>query len=131
PSAGSGAPPAADVAWTAAQAERLTATGEHRAAARLWRRTGEELARRHGEDHPRVFECRLRAARAHVPLGETDRALRLLRGLLRDRARADGPEHPAVRDLEREIARLSAEAPGATGPASAPDRPRPTPSRGR
>jgi hypothetical protein len=100
-----------DVDGSAEQAERLLAAGEFRAAARQWRQLADHHARQHGDAHPLVFDYRLRAARAHVPLGERDRALRQLNLLLRDRIRADGPEHPAVRDLRQEIARLSEESP--------------------
>lgn len=95
-----------DVDKEAAHAEQLFAAGEFRAAARQWRRLAELHAQRHGPDHPLVFECRLRAARAHVPLGEVGRALRQLNTLLRDRIRVDGPEHTAVLELRQEIARL-------------------------
>jgi hypothetical protein len=101
--------PDLDVDQAAEQAERLLADGEFRAAARQWRRLADHLARQHGDAHPLVFDYRLRAARAHVPLGEHDRALRQLNQLLHDRIRADGPEHPAVLDLRQEIARLSIE----------------------
>jgi hypothetical protein len=103
--------PDLDVDQAAEQAERLLAAGHFRAAARQWRQLASHHARQHGDDHPLVFDCRLRAARAHVPLGEHDRALRQLNLLLRDQIRADGPEHPAVLDLRQEIARLSEEEP--------------------
>lgn len=94
-----------------AEAERLHAAGEFRAAARSWRRLAKQLAQQHGEQHPLVFDCQVRAARAHLPLGEHDRALRLLETLLQQRIRADGPEHPAVTDLQQEITRLRTEYP--------------------
>lgn len=93
------------------EAERLHAAGQFRAAARSWRRVADQLAQQHGEAHPTVFECRVRAARAHLPLGEHDRALRLLEILLQQRIRTDGPEHPDVTDLRQEITRLRAEYP--------------------
>nr|WP_240939704.1 serine/threonine-protein kinase [Planosporangium flavigriseum] len=99
--------PDLDVDQASEQAEQLVADGKFRAAARLWRRLAEHHARQHGDTHPLVFDCRLRAARAHLPLGEHDRALRQLNQLLHDRIRADGPEHPAVLELRQEIARLS------------------------
>ncbi|HEX6498461.1 MAG TPA: serine/threonine-protein kinase [Micromonosporaceae bacterium] len=103
------AQPVSDVDAAAERAERLFSDGEFRAAARQWRLLADDLARQHGDEHPLVFDYRLRAARAHVPLGEHDRALRQLNRLLRDRIGADGPEHPAVLDLRQEIARLNAE----------------------
>lgn len=96
-----------DVGQAAEQAERLHAAGQFRAAARTWRRLATHYAQRHGDDHPLVFDYRLRAARAHVPLGEHDRALRQLNALLRDRTRADGHEHPSVLQLQNEIEELS------------------------
>ncbi len=95
-----------DAGDVAHQAEQMHTAGQFRAAARQWRRLADHHARLHGNDHPMVFDSRLRAARAHVPLGERDRALRQLTMLLEDRVRADGPEHPAVLDLRREIERL-------------------------
>ncbi|MER7472750.1 serine/threonine-protein kinase [Micromonospora sp. NPDC000018] len=98
-----------DVEQAARQAEQSFAAGNFRAAARTWRRLADYHAQRHGDDHPLVFDLRLRAARAHMPLGEHDRALRQLNALLRDRIRTDGPEHPAVLDLRQEIEDLSKE----------------------
>lgn len=98
-----------NVEQTVKDAEQLHAAGEFRAAARQWRRLADQHARQHGDDDPLVFDLRLRAARAHVRLGEHDRALRQLTTLLRGRVRVDGPEHPAVRDLRQEIERLSEE----------------------
>jgi hypothetical protein len=95
-----------DVDDAVALAEQLFAAGEFRAAARQWRRLADHHERQHGPDHRLVFECRLRAARAHVPLGERDRALRQLHTLMRDRIRIDGPEHEAVLALQQEIAQL-------------------------
>jgi hypothetical protein len=100
-----------DADHAAEQAERLMAAGEFRAAARQWRRLADHHSRRHGDDHPLVFDCRLRAALAHARLGEHDRALRLLNHLLDDRIRVHGPDHPAVLDMRREIARLTEEVP--------------------
>ncbi|MEV7229779.1 serine/threonine-protein kinase [Polymorphospora sp. NPDC051019] len=96
-----------DVELTAAHAERLQAAGEHRAAARHWRRLAEHHARQYGDEDPRVFDYRARAARTHVALGERSRALRQLQTILDDRLPVDGPDHPAVLDLRTEIARLS------------------------
>ncbi|MEU8082572.1 protein kinase [Micromonospora sp. NPDC049101] len=96
-----------DVERTAEQADQLHAAGEFRAAARQWRRLAEHQTERRGADDPLVFEFRLRAARAHVPLGEHDRALRQLNLLLRDRIHADGSRHAAVLDLQQEIEQLS------------------------
>jgi hypothetical protein len=95
----------------AAEAERLYAAGEFRAAARQWRLLAEQVAQQHGESHPTVFDCRLRAARAHLPLGEPDRALRLLDRLLQQHTKFHGPEHPPVAQLRQEIAELRAEHP--------------------
>ncbi|MER7420724.1 serine/threonine-protein kinase [Micromonospora peucetia] len=100
-----------DVEHAAKQAEQLQAAGEFRAAARQWRQLADRHARRHGDDHPLVFDLLLRAARAHVPLGEHDRALRQLNALLKDRTRVDGPEHAAVLELRQEIERLSRDRP--------------------
>ncbi|WP_307857738.1 protein kinase [Micromonospora sp. C97] len=100
-----------DVERTAAQAEQSHAAGEFRAAARLWRQLADHLARQRSSDDPSVFEFRLRAARAHVPLGEHDRAMRQLNLLLQDRIRADGPGHAAVLDLQQEIKRLGKQRP--------------------
>ncbi|MEJ3745571.1 serine/threonine-protein kinase [Actinomycetes bacterium KLBMP 9797] len=97
-------------------AEQLQAAGEFRAAARQWRRIAEDRARRHGDDDAMVFDLQRRAALAHVPLGEHDRALRQLNSLLQSRIRADGPEHPAVVDLRQEIARLSRERTDSSSP---------------
>lgn len=88
-------------------AEQIHAAGQFRAAARQWRRLAEELARQRGDDDPLVFDLRRRAARAHVDLGEPERALRQLDSLLQRRIQADGPEHTAVLDLRQEIAQLS------------------------
>ncbi|MEU5725000.1 serine/threonine-protein kinase [Micromonospora sp. NPDC047738] len=95
-----------DVEQAAKQAEQLHVAGEFRAAAREWRRLASELAQRHGEDHRLVFDFRLRAARAHVPLGEHERALRQLNVLLEDRVRLVGPEHATVMELRQEIERI-------------------------
>ncbi|MFG2044516.1 protein kinase [Dactylosporangium sp. NPDC048998] len=92
----------------ASEAERLFAAGEFRAAARRWRQLADQHEQRHGPAHPRVYEWRLLAARAHVPLGEHDRALRQLDVLLQERVRTDGPEHPAVLELRQEIAQVRA-----------------------
>ncbi|WP_229403581.1 serine/threonine-protein kinase [Micromonospora okii] len=106
---------------TAGEADRLHAAGEFRAAARLWRQLAERHARQHGGEDGVVFGLRLRAARAHVKLGEHSRALRLLQELLQSRVRADGPAHPEVLGLREEIARLTEKQ-----PPSSP-LPRPTP----
>lgn len=98
-----------DAERAAQQAEHLHAAGEFRAAARQWRRLADYHARRHGDDHPLVFDFRLRAARAHLPLGEHGRALRQFNMLLQDLVRVNGPEHPAVLELQEEIERLSRE----------------------
>ncbi|MEK8106504.1 hypothetical protein NKG94_17030 [Micromonospora sp. M12] len=103
--------PELDVERTAEQANQLHAAGEFRAAARQWRRLAEHQTERRGADDPLVFEFRLRAARAHVPLGEHDRALRQLNLLLQDRIHADGPRHAAVLDLQQEIEQLSKQRP--------------------
>lgn len=100
-----------DPAQGVAQADRLYAAGHFRAAARQWRRLAEQHAQRYGDDDPLVFDLRLRAARAHVRLGEHDRALRQLQTLLRNRIQVDGPEHAAVLELRQEIERLSRERP--------------------
>jgi hypothetical protein len=92
----------------AAEAEQLFADGEFRAAARCWRQLADRHAQRLGRDHPQVFDWRLRAARAHLSLGEHDRALRQLDLLLADRVRVDGPEHPTALELRQEIATLRA-----------------------
>ncbi len=102
-----GSPVGLDLEQSVKQAEQLHAAGEFRAAARRWRQLAEQQARLHGDDHPLVFDFRLRAARAHVPLGEYDRALRQLDVLLQDRIRVDGPEHAVVVELREEIAQLS------------------------
>ncbi len=113
-----------DVEQTMNHAEQLYAAGEFRAAARQWRQLAERLAGQRGDD-PLVFDLRLRAARAHVALGEHDRALRYLRMLLQERVDADGAEHAAVRELRQEIELLSRER-------SAPHQPpRSTPDAGR
>jgi serine/threonine protein kinase len=96
-----------DVSRAEEQAELLYAAGEFRAAARLWRQLAECYARRHGDEHPQVFDCRLRAALAHIPLGERDRARRQLNHLLEDQIRLHGPEHSAVIQVRQEIARLT------------------------
>lgn len=100
-----------DVDRAAAAAERLNEAGQFRAAARGWRQLADQLAQQHGDHHPAVFDYRVRAARAHLPLGEHDRALRLLDTLLQQRIRQDGVKHAAVTDLRQEIARLRAEYP--------------------
>ncbi|MFY1670222.1 protein kinase domain-containing protein [Plantactinospora sp. WMMB334] len=100
-----------DAEPSVADGERLYAAGEFRAAARHWRQLADRQAEQRGEDDPLVFDLRLRAARAHVALGEHDRAARQLQSLLQDRIRVDGPEHPAVRELRQEIARLSSDRP--------------------
>ena len=94
---------------TTSHAEQLYAAGEFRAAARQWRQLAEQLARQRGDDDPLVFDLRLRAARAHVALGEHDRALRHLSTLLQQRVHADGAEHAAVQELRQEIELLSRE----------------------
>ncbi|MFC8850657.1 MULTISPECIES: protein kinase [unclassified Micromonospora] len=99
--------PEADVKLTATEADRLHAAGEFRAAVRLWRRLADQRAEQHGDDDPVAFDLRLRAARAHVALGEHSRALRQLQALLDSRVRAAGPEHPEVLGLRQEIARLT------------------------
>lgn len=96
-----------DVERTAEQAEQLHIAGEFRAAARQWRQLADHQAQRRGGGDPLVFEFRLRAARAHVPLGEHDRALRQLNLLLQERIRMDGPRHAAVLDLQQEIEQLT------------------------
>ncbi|MFI7609303.1 protein kinase [Micromonospora sp. NPDC049366] len=98
---------ALDVEQLAREVGEFQAAGEYRAAARLWRQLADYYARRHGDDDQRVFDFRLHAARAHVPLGEHDRALRQLNLLLQDRLRVDGPRHTAVLQLRREIEQLS------------------------
>ncbi|WP_225852069.1 serine/threonine-protein kinase [Micromonospora sp. AMSO12t] len=100
-----------DLEQASKQAEQLQAAGEFRAAARQWRQLADHHARSHGDSHPLVFDLRLRAARAHVPLGEHDRALRQLKSLMHSRAQVDGPEHFAVVELRQEIERLSKERP--------------------
>ncbi|WP_328375742.1 serine/threonine-protein kinase [Micromonospora zamorensis] len=100
-----------DIERTAEQAEQLHTAGEFRAAARKWRQLADHLAQRQGAHDPLVFEFQLRAARAHVPLGEHDRALRHLNQLLKERIRADGPRHAAVLDLQQEIEQLSKQRP--------------------
>jgi eukaryotic-like serine/threonine-protein kinase len=97
------------------QAERLAATGQSRAAARLWRQLADERAAQYGDEDDQGLNYRLRALRLHVGLGERDRALRQLRTLLHQRIEVHGPEHPAVLAIQREIAQLSEDAsePGA------------------
>ncbi|WP_233606637.1 serine/threonine-protein kinase [Micromonospora sp. Llam0] len=104
------------------RADQLYAAGEYRAAARKWRQLADEHARRHGDDDPVVFDLRLRAARAHLPLGEPDRAVRQMNLLLERRTRVDGQEHAVVVQLRQEIASLSSErrAPSPEG-SSTPD----------
>ncbi|MEV0733164.1 serine/threonine-protein kinase [Polymorphospora sp. NPDC050346] len=97
-------------------AERLHAAGEFRAAARQWRQVADQRALQYGDDDLKVFDLRRQAARAHLSLGERDRALRQLNVLLRDRIRVDGPEHATVQSLRQEIARLSAEPPSQRHP---------------
>ncbi|ASW55535.1 serine/threonine protein kinase [Plantactinospora sp. KBS50] len=111
----------ADGERAVAEAERLEAVGEFRAAARQWRRLASSHASRHGADQPAVFDFRLRAARVHVRLGEHDRAIRQLEALLRDRTELDGPEHPAVRAVRAEIARLTAGRPRSAPRSAGPD----------
>ncbi|MFF4810995.1 serine/threonine-protein kinase [Micromonospora chersina] len=89
------------------QAEQLEAAGEYRAAAREWRRLAHHIAQQRGDDHPMVFTFLERAARAHIPLGEHDRAMRQLSKLLEDRLRVNGSDHVAVMELRRQIAQLS------------------------
>jgi hypothetical protein len=89
-----------------AEAERLFTSGQTRAAARMWRELAEERARQHGDEDRQVFDWRLRTARAHVHLGESDRALRLLDSLLVQRIDVDGPDHSTVHQLRQEIAEL-------------------------
>ncbi|MFF3853726.1 protein kinase [Micromonospora sp. NPDC002575] len=98
---------ALDLELTAREADRLHSTGEFRAAARLWRRLADQHAEQHGDADPVVFGLRLRAARAHVALGERSRALRQLQALLDGRVRVDGPDHPGVLGLRQEIAGLT------------------------
>lgn len=106
---------------TAKRAEEWETAGKWRAAAREWRQLADEHAQRHGDDDPAVLDFRHRAVLTHVPLGELDRALRLLDALLQDRIRVQGPDHPAVRELRREIERLSAsEPPDRTDPPRRP-----------
>ncbi|WP_326557192.1 serine/threonine-protein kinase [Micromonospora sp. NBC_01796] len=108
PAATPPAPPAKpDAEWAANQAEQSEAAGSFRAAARQWRQVAEQHARLHGDDHPLVFDARRRAALAHLPLGEPNRALRQLNVLLNDMIRVNGPEYAKVLDLRREIERLS------------------------
>lgn len=113
-----------DVGHGERQAEQFEAAGEYRAAAREWRRLASHIAQRRGDDHPLVFEFLRHAARAHIPLGEHDRALRQLSRLLQDRVRIDGPDHEAVAELRREIAQLSS-----TRPTPPPSRRAPDPGR--
>jgi hypothetical protein len=96
-----------DSTLTADEAERLYAEGKYRAAARCWRALADQHEERHGADHPAVIDWRLKAARAHVPLGEVDRAVRQLKSLLRQRVRVDGADHPAALELRAEIGRLT------------------------
>jgi hypothetical protein len=84
-------------------ADVLLDAGELRAAARQYRALARNLAERHGPDADQVLECRLRAARTHVMLGETERARIQLVDLLRDQVRINGSDHPAAQNLNREI----------------------------
>ncbi|WP_262016040.1 serine/threonine-protein kinase [Micromonospora sp. Mcm103] len=88
------------------QAERLQETGEHRAAARAWRQLADDVAQRHGDGHELVLDFRRRAALAHVPLGEHDRARRQLEKLLQDRLRVAASDDAIVAELRQEIAQL-------------------------
>ncbi|PTA42485.1 serine/threonine-protein kinase [Micromonospora sp. RP3T] len=88
-------------------AERLQAAGEHRAAARAWRQLADDVAQRNSDGHELVFDFRRRAALAHVPLGEHDRAHRQLNKLLEDRLRIAASDDSVVAELRREIAQLS------------------------
>lgn len=106
------------------RAEQLEAAGEHRAAARQWRHLATHVAQQRGDDHSLVFRFRERAARAHIPLGELDRAVRQLTKLLQDRLRVNGSDHEAVAELRRQIAQLSD-----THPTPPPPRQTPGPSR--
>ncbi|MEV6692195.1 serine/threonine-protein kinase [Micromonospora sp. NPDC051196] len=106
PSPTTGMPTTLDLQHSVQQAEHLHAAGEFRAAARRWRQLAEQHERLYGEGHPVVFDLRLRAARAHIPLGEHDRTLRQLDVLLQERLRAAGPEQAVVRELRQEIAHL-------------------------
>jgi len=90
----------------AVYASTLHQVGKYRAAARQWRYLERLYVERDGADSPQVFDCRLHAARAHVALGEADRALTQLSALLQDRERTEGPEHRAVLELRQEIARV-------------------------
>ncbi|WP_433533002.1 protein kinase domain-containing protein [Micromonospora sp. CA-263727] len=117
--------PEPDVEQTLHDAEQLHAAGEFRAAARQWRQLAEKLARQRGDHDPVVLDLRVRAARAHVALGEKDRALRQLRSLLEERVRVDGPEHATVRELRQEIERLDTDRPATPHP------PRRAPDAGR
>jgi len=103
--------PGPDPDHAASEAERLFLAGEFRAAARGWRQVGDHRAQQYGPDHALVFESRLRVARAHLALGEVDRALRQLDLLLQDRVRVDGPDHPATRELRQEVDSLRAATP--------------------
>ncbi|MGX7672193.1 protein kinase domain-containing protein [Plantactinospora sp. DSM 117369] len=114
-----------DVEPGALYAEQLYAAGEFRAAARRWRQLAAHLAERDGDDEPRVFDFLLRAARAHVALGEYDRASRQFQKLLQDRIRIDGPEHAAVLELRQEIEQLR------SGRPASPPPPRSTPDGSR
>jgi hypothetical protein len=109
PTAATGGQAEFDVALSTAHGDRLYDAGEFRAAARHWRQLADRHARLHGDDDPLVFDLRGRAARAHVALGEYDRALRQLQSLLQDRVRVDGPQHVAVLDLRQEIAGLNSD----------------------
>ncbi|MER7169192.1 serine/threonine-protein kinase [Micromonospora sp. NPDC000207] len=106
PSTPAGPPPPLDPAQLVAEAEHLEATGKYRAAARQWRHLAHEHAHLHGEDDTTVFDFRVRAARAHLPLGEHDRALRQFTTLLESRIRSHGPEDARAGTLRREIANL-------------------------
>ncbi|WP_232510792.1 MULTISPECIES: serine/threonine-protein kinase [Micromonospora] len=100
---------ASDLEQSLEEAEHLHAAGEFRAAARRWRHLATQHEQLHGENHPLVFDLRLRAARAHIPLGEHGRASRQLDALLQERLRAAGPEDAVVLALRREIAHLMAQ----------------------
>ncbi|GIJ52208.1 hypothetical protein Val02_90940 [Virgisporangium aliadipatigenens] len=92
-------------------AEQLFTAGRYRDAARRWRQLADRVEEQHGPGHPQVFDWRLRAARAHIPLNEHSRALRQMEILLAQRIRLDGADHPAVLDLQKEIAAVRAASP--------------------
>ena len=86
----------------AADPQQLAAKGEFRAAARLWRQLAARHREEHGPAHPLVVDCMVQAARAHVSLGEPDRARRMLSELLRS---ADA-EAPVAHQIREELERL-------------------------